>query len=160
MKQKIFSLLLLLLSAISGNSQENISFITPQQLYDQVRQRARPAIVQFWIPNCAAAPATVQTYDSLQKTAGESVDFYFIGVTNKKALVQNLIRQSGFADTLYIADTIVAPDINQRMKTFSRAFIRLAGRERKRFLTAYYFPEKGRFIFTGRTNIRLQRLQR
>jgi thiol-disulfide isomerase/thioredoxin len=116
---------------------QKIVHLTPQQLIDSSKASGRPAIIQFWIPNCAASKEIVIKYKQLQEEYGTEADFYFIGITNKDSLVSNLVSATGYNHKIYVADAAVAEDLMDRRSVFCNEVCRLLGTKEKDFITLY-----------------------
>ena len=134
-----------LLIGQAASAQTDIYTVSPAELFEKMQQAKRPAVVQFWIPNCSVAVETLKEYDHLQHTWEGKIDFYFVGITNKPELIQNAMAASGFSRTVYMADTLASGPIAARMKNFSSAFSVLAGKGSHDWITVYYSPTKERY---------------
>lgn len=140
---------------------QKIEALTPLSLYEKIKNSPKPAVVQFWIPNCENRVEIVKNYQNLIKTHGENIDFYFIGITNKEELIADLMAETQFSATLYMADKSISPnDIYQRLPIFSHEFSRLVKGKKKDFITAYLSKNQTKTKFNHDTNPNLKLIKK
>lgn len=135
---KIFVFYLLALLSLQAYAQDNIIYITPQQLAENIKKNTSKAtVIQYWVPNCANAAEIITHFNELESKYSQDVEFYFIGITNKKELVTALLEKTGFSYKIYIADPLVNDDLQNRKETFSKKLCQLLTLKKKDFITMY-----------------------
>lgn len=135
MKTLVFSLLALL--SLQAYAQDNIIYITPQQLAENIKNSTKATVLQYWVPNCANAAEIVTHFGEMQNNHSQDVDFYFVGITNKKELITALLEKTGYSHKIYIADPSVNDDLQSRKETFSKKLCQLLTLKKKDFITMY-----------------------
>lgn len=140
MQAKIISITAMLLFFNStAYSQSTIITLTADQLAEKLINGNKPAsVVQYWIPNCAAAESIVENFKHWEEQYNDQIDFYFVGITNRDSLILNLIQKGNYSYPLYVVDPIVDSNLNQRMQTFSVQLNKLLQRKPQSFITLYY----------------------
>ena len=131
---KTIILFLLMSVSVHSYSQENIVYITPAQLAENIKNSSNATLVKFWVPNCAAAPEIVKEFKELEAAYPGTIDFYFLGLTNKKELVENLVNTIGYSHKIYIIDPSVHTDLVTRKETFAKQLCALLGIRQKDFI--------------------------
>lgn len=130
-------------------AQESIIYITPEQIVENIKKHPdRSTVVQFWVPNCAKAAEIVTHYNELENNYPSGVDFYFVGITNKKELVDALLKKTDFKHTIYIADPSVNNDLIERKESFSVKLCKLLKIKEMDFNTMY-IDKKGKVTYYG-----------
>lgn len=132
----IFIIALILLSYNIIYSQE-IIYITPQQLVKNMKNSNKATVIQFWVPNCDAAQEIITEYKKLEEQYYSKIDFYFLGLTNKKELVENLVKTNNYKGRIYIIDPSVNEDIIVRKEVFAQELCSLLDLKSKDFITMY-----------------------
>lgn len=135
---KIFVFYLLALLSLQAYAQDNIIYITPQQLAENIKNNTSKAtVIQYWVPNCANATEIITHFNELESKYSQDIEFYFVGITNKKELVTALLEKTGFSHKIYIADPSVNDDLQNRKETFSKKLCQLLTLKKKDFITMY-----------------------
>ncbi len=146
MKTIILSLLVFV--SIQSHSQENIVYITPAQLAENIKNSSNATLVKFWVPNCEAAPEIVKEFKELEDTYPGTIDFYFLGLTNKKELVEHLVNTIGYSHTIYIIDPSVHTNLVTRKETFAEQLCALLGIRQKDFIMLS-LDKKDKMMYCG-----------
>jgi len=136
MKLRLLNILLLTAYHVASHSQE-IIYITPPQLFDEIKNSSKASVVQYWVPNCANVDDIVIEYKNLQNAYSNNIDFYFLGLTNKEELVANVVKKTGYNYKIYIIDKSVDVELPRRKETFSKEFCKLLDIEESDFITMY-----------------------
>lgn len=156
----IFSILLLILSVFIYAQQE-IYTVTPEKLALKIQSSKKPSIVQFWVPNCENNIEVVERYKILMEQYGTFINFYFVGITNKEDLVQDLMMKTDYNYNFYIIDKSISPeDLNARKETFNKIFTKLFSARKKDFITGYFAKENNSFSLTNRIKIRESKIKK
>jgi thiol-disulfide isomerase/thioredoxin len=146
---KYYLLFVLSLFTFSIYAQNNIIYLTPEELVNNIKNDTlKAAVIQFWIPNCANAKEIVTHYKELEDQYGAKVNFYFIGITNKETLVDTLIEDTAYKYNIYIAAPSVNDDITIRRETFAAKVCHLLNLKKSDFLTMY-LKKNGKVIYYG-----------
>jgi len=135
--------------ATSAFAQDNVQYITPSELKKNIDNSKKPTVLQFWIPNCANADEIITEYQRLEEKFGKEVNFYFIGITNKAALVNDLIRKGDYTHNIYIADTAIDKNINSRKETFCKVLNSFFNRKSPFDFITLFLDKNGKLFYAG-----------
>ncbi|MDO5616260.1 MAG: hypothetical protein Q4G16_08730, partial [Cruoricaptor ignavus] len=92
---------------------------------------------------------------------GNHIDFYFIGITNKESLVEDLMEEVGFNSNLYIIDKEISPnDLVNRKKKFNKDFIFLLKKRKTDFITGYINRKLSKINLNNSIKVNEQKLKR
>ena len=120
-------------------AQKEIYSLTPEKLALEIQSSKKPSIVQFWVPNCENNIEIVKRYKILMEKYGTDINFYFVGITNKEELVQDLMIKTNYKHNFYIIDKSISPeDLYLRKETFNKIFTKLISGNKKDFITGFF----------------------
>lgn len=103
--------------------------ITAQDLYSKIAQSSKPALIQFWVPNCGNKNNIVRDYKELTDLHGDAVDFYFVGITNLVHLITDVSTHVDYNYPLYYLGYDASIDLMERKERFAFELLKLMGVE-------------------------------
>ncbi|KOS05034.1 hypothetical protein AM493_02525 [Flavobacterium akiainvivens] len=122
--------------------------LTPEQLYKEISTDNKATVIQFFNPNCEDVVQIVSRYKALQERYAATVVFYFIGITSKDSLMENLAQKTGYTANLYVADASVEADLYERRQAFCKKLMALVKGNNNDFLTLY-LNKQDKLIYVG-----------
>jgi thiol-disulfide isomerase/thioredoxin len=141
-------------------AQHKVYAVTPDQLVFKIESSNKPSIVQFWVPNCENNIEIVEGYKNLMENYGNAINFYFIGITNKEELVEELMAKTNYQFDFYIIDKSVSPEnLYLRKETFNRTFTEIISAKKKDFVTGYFGRKNVSFFLTRSIKIRKSKIR-
>lgn len=142
-------------------SQSEIVYLTPEKLYEDIRNSGKYSVIQFWVPSCKNNVEIVTNYKLLVDKYGAEINFYFIGITNKESLVTDLITQTGYNSKLYIIDKSILPnDLFNRKKVFNEKFTQYLSSKKKDFITGYIKSNFSEVTLNNKINVNESKIER
>ena len=131
------------------------TYITPDSLFSLIQNSPKISIIQYWVPSCENATRNLHKYANLHRENSEDVDFYFIALTKKISLLEELERKVNFNSSIYLMDTLNSgSDLFENKSTFNKQFFFFFGLKKKEdFLIAYIHKKSGTMIFTDKLKI-------
>ncbi|MBW8359076.1 MAG: hypothetical protein K0M63_04645 [Weeksellaceae bacterium] len=156
-----YSIILFLMLNAFTYAQQKIYSLTPDELAFKIQSCNNPSIVQFWVPNCENNIEIVEGYKNLMEKHGNAINFYFIGITNKEELVQELMAKTNYPFDFYIIDKNISPEnLNLRKEAFNKIFTEKISAEKKDFITGYFGIKNNRFFLNNSIKVRRSRIKR
>lgn len=122
---------------ISSFAQAEIKTLTAKQVYDLIQQSEKPAVVEFWVPNCANNIEILKNYKKVVEKYDNEIDFYLMGITAKPELVQELIDKTGFNYPLYIINVDEPINLMEKRTVFEQQFLALFKKKHRQFIRMY-----------------------
>jgi len=135
--KKLILFIALCFYTISSSAQAEIKTLTAKQVYDLIQQSEKPALVEFWIPNCSNNVEIVKEYKKVIEKYGSEIDFYLMGITAKPELVQELIDKTGFNYPLYIINVDQQINLMEKRTVFEQQFLSFFKKIHREFIRIY-----------------------
>ena len=134
---KIFYSILFLFFFGCSFSQKNNQIISlkPESLLHKILGNNKPAIIQFWNPNCENVKNILKEYKLLEKKYSNTIDFYFIGITNRQSLVVNDLKVTNYNYKIYIIDVNFEKEILKRKERFTKEISKILKIKSNDFIT-------------------------
>ena len=131
-------------------SQKNSQIVSlkPEALLNKISENKNPAIIQFWNPNCKNVNDILKEYQLLEKKWSKTIDFYFIGITNKESLVIKDLKQAHYNYKIYIIDVNFEKDIYKRKGKFTKEISKILKIKNNDFI-ALVFDRNHKVIYQG-----------
>lgn len=135
---KFIYILIALISTITLRAQDNPERIEAKELFTRIQKGGKPAVVQFWVPNCKSKEEIVQSYKELVEKHSDKIDFYFVGITNLPSLIIELDKKLNFEYPFYYLGGNKEKDLMERKTEFASTLIELFNQGTKKdFITLY-----------------------
>ncbi len=155
-----YSILLFLMLNIFTYAQQKVYAVTPEHLASEIQSSGKPSIIQFWVPNCENNIQIVEGYKNLIAKYGSELNFYFIGITNKEELVQELMTKTNYPFDFYIIDKSISPEnLYLRKEAFNKTFTEKISAGKKDFVTGYFGIRNNRFFLNNTIKVRTSRIK-
>lgn len=135
--KKLILFIVLCFYTISSSAQAGIKTLDAKQVYDLIQQSDKPAIVEFWGPNCSNNVEIVKKYKNVVEKYGNEIDIYLIGITAKPELVQELIDKTSFSYPLYIINVNQQIGLMEKRTVFEQQFLALFKKRHRQFIRMY-----------------------
>ncbi len=122
-------------------------YINPDILYTKIKRSQKASVIQYWVPSCPSAEQKLAEYSRLVNLYGESVDFYFIGLTKNINLPEGVSKHSKLNSSIYLLDTLIfGADLFDKKKNFNLEVMKHFGNKRQKdFITAYIDEKSGKY---------------
>jgi len=135
---KFFYFFIAVFVTITLEAQNTPKRIEPEDIFERIKLSDKPAIVQFWVPNCKAKEEIIQAYKKLVEKYSTEIDFYFVGITNLPNLIIELDNKFKFDYPLYYIGGDKNKDLMERKVEFSNQLLKLLNNgEGGDFITLY-----------------------
>jgi len=121
-------------------SQEVIlNYINTDSLFNFIVGSQKAAVIQYWVPSCPSSELQLVEYSRLVDKYGESVDFYFIGLTKSIKYLDGAKKHHNLHSSIYLIDTLtLGEDLFEKKENFNFQIMKLLGTKRQKdFITAY-----------------------
>lgn len=122
---KFFYFFVAVFVTITLKAQNTPERIEPEDLFEKIKSSGKPAVVQFWVPNCKAKEEIVQAYKKLVEKYSSEIDFYFVGITNLPDLIIELDNKLKFNYPFYYIGGDKNKDLIERKMEFSDRLLKL-----------------------------------
>lgn len=143
---------ILLLFVFYGNfysqKKDQIISLKPEALLHKINKNKKPVIIQFWNPNCEDVNNILKEYQFLENRYANVIDFYFIGVTDKKSLVFKDLKKAHYNYKIYIIDINYEKNINKRKEKFTKKMSKILKINNNDFITLV-FDRNHKVIYHG-----------
>ncbi len=120
-------------------------YINPDNLFSKIKMSQKACVIQYWVPSCPSAELKLVEYSRLVDLYGESVDFYFIGLTKNINFLEGVRKHNNLHSSIYLLDTLTfGADLFDKKKNFNLEVKKYFGNKRKKDFITAYIDEKSR----------------
>lgn len=120
-------------------------YLNPDILFSKIKRSQKASIIQYWVPSCPSAEVKLVEYSRLVDQYGESVDFYFIGLTKNINFLQGVRKHRNLHLSIYLLDTLTfGADLFDKKKNFNLDVKKYFGNKRQKDFITAYIDEKSR----------------